>query len=168
MTQWHMKSGRKPSGGILRTGERSDKKLVWKGGLPAATSVVEKQEEVEIETQVRRGKTEKQRMKKAFTANVSDPKTNKTQKAGIIDVFENEADRHFVRRNVITKGALLRIKYDGTEKLAKVTSRPGQAGVVEAILLEREPEKPQKKKKQVPENAPKEQNKQDNAEKEQK
>ncbi len=46
-------------------------------------------------------------------------------------VKENPANRHFVRMNVMTKGAIVETE-DG---LAKVTSRPSRDGVVNAILI---------------------------------
>jgi len=68
-------------------------------------------------------------------ANVVDPKTGKTKKSKILTVVENPADPHFVRRNVLTKGAII-----GTELgRARVTSRPGQSGSVDAVLLEAKP-----------------------------
>lgn len=65
-------------------------------------------------------------------AQVLNPKTNKYSKQEILRVVENDANRHFVRRNIMTKGAIIE-----TEKgLARVTSRPGQTGTVQAVLIE--------------------------------
>ena len=61
-----------------------------------------------------------------------DSKTGKSSKVKIKSVVENPADMHFVRRNIITKGAIIE-----TEKgKAKVTSRPSQDGIVNAVLIE--------------------------------
>jgi small subunit ribosomal protein S8e len=66
------------------------------------------------------------------TANVVDPKTKKAFKAKIKNVVENPANRNYVRRNILTKGTIVM-----TEKgKAKITSRPGQEGTVNAILIE--------------------------------
>ena len=65
-------------------------------------------------------------------ANVLDPKTGKTTKAEIKTVLENKANPHYVRRNIITKGAII----ETTAGKAEVTSRPGQEGVVNAVLIE--------------------------------
>ena len=134
MTEWHMKSRRKPSGGILRTMKRSDKKLAWRGGDFASTSIVQKEEEVLIEKG--KGRAEKLKAKKAKYASITDRKTNKTTKAEIEKVILNPADRHFTRRNIITKGAIIQVKVGGKEEAARVTSRPGQSGAVEAVLLD--------------------------------
>ena len=55
----------------------------------------------------------------------------KIEKLKITAVVENPANRHFVRRNIITKGTVIE-----TEKgKARITSRPGQEGVINAILI---------------------------------
>jgi small subunit ribosomal protein S8e len=57
-----------------------------------------------------------------------DKKTS--EKVEILDVESNPANRDFARRKIITKGAIIQ-----TEKgKARVTSRPGQSGTVDAIL----------------------------------
>jgi len=56
----------------------------------------------------------------------------KYKQAKIISVEENPADSHFVRRNIITKGALIQTDLGK----AVVTSRPGQTGVINAKLIE--------------------------------
>jgi small subunit ribosomal protein S8e len=149
MTQWHMKSEKKKSGGTLRSGKRCDKKLVWKGGLPAATTIVEDEKSAVAERVKGRGNTQKQKLKKTLFVNVSDKKSGKTQKAKVISVEENFADRHFARRNVITKGALIAIELNGKNTFATVTSRPGQHGIAEAVLSDRIPEKAEKKAKKA-------------------
>ncbi len=67
--------------------------------------------------------------------NVVDPKTGQAQKSKILTVVENPADPHFVRRNVMTKGAIIETELGR----ARVTSRPGQSGGVDAVLLEAKP-----------------------------
>ncbi len=148
MTEWHMKSRRKPSGGILRTGKRCDKKLAWRGGIFATTTIVRKEEDVLIERG--KGKGVKLKVKKVKNASVTDSKTNKATKAEIIKVIENPANRHYTRRNIITKGAIILVKIAGKEEAATVTSRPGQSGAVEAVLLdEKELEKLKEIKEKV-------------------
>lgn len=79
-----------------------------------------------------RGGASKFRLLAVDIANVTDPKTGQTKKAKIITVVENQADPHFVRRNVLTKGAVIETELGR----ARVTSRPGQQGVISAVLLE--------------------------------
>jgi small subunit ribosomal protein S8e len=67
----------------------------------------------------------------ADVAYVIDPKTNKTTKTEIISVVENPANIHYVRRNIITKGAIIETKLGK----ARIASRPGQSGTINAVLI---------------------------------
>ena len=78
-----------------------------------------------------RGNNRKARVKTTSIAYVIDPKTNKTTKTEIISVVENQANIHYVRRNIINKGAIIETKIGK----AKVTSRPGQDGTINAVLI---------------------------------
>ena len=62
---------------------------------------------------------------------VTDPNSGKSFSSKILEVVENTANPNYVRQNIITKGSVIQ-----TEKgKAKVTSRPGQHGVVNAVLI---------------------------------
>lgn len=50
----------------------------------------------------------------------------------ITNVVENPGNPNYVRRNIITKGAIIETE----EGPARVTSRPGQTGQVNAVLVE--------------------------------
>lgn len=64
--------------------------------------------------------------------NLTDPKTGKTERLRILAVVKNPANVDWDRRGVITGGTIIR-----TEKgLAKIVSRPGQDGVLNAIPYE--------------------------------
>ena len=77
------------------------------------------------------GNHRKVRLLAADTANLFDSKAKKYEQVKIKKVVENPADRHFVRRNIMTKGTVIE-----TEKgKAKITSRPGQDGTVNAVLI---------------------------------
>jgi len=78
-----------------------------------------------------RSDNQKIRAKTVNEAYVVDPKTNKTTKTEIISVSENKANIHYVRRNIINKGAIIETKLGK----ARVTSRPGQTGTVNAVLV---------------------------------
>ena len=58
-------------------------------------------------------------------------KDGKAQKTTISTVLENAANPHLVRRNIITKGAIVETKLGK----AKITSRPGQEGCLNAVLV---------------------------------
>jgi len=79
-----------------------------------------------------RGGNRKVRILKAEFANVLDRRTSTTKKVKIVTVKENPSNPHFVTRNIITRGATIQTEIG----LAKVTSRPGQDGVLNAVLLE--------------------------------
>ncbi|MCX8191869.1 MAG: 30S ribosomal protein S8e [Nitrososphaerales archaeon] len=64
-------------------------------------------------------------------ANVLDPVSKKVTKVKILRVLSNPANFDFERKGVITKGAIL----DTELGRAKVTSRPSQHGVINAILI---------------------------------
>jgi len=66
-------------------------------------------------------------------ANVTDAKSGKTQKTQITRVVRNPANVDYQRRGVITKGAIIETPLGQ----ARVTSRPGQSGVVNAVLVEK-------------------------------
>lgn len=66
-------------------------------------------------------------------ANVLDPVSKQTKKVKINKLVTNPASKDLTRKGVITKGALV----DTELGEAKVTSRPGQAGIVNAILIKR-------------------------------
>ena len=55
----------------------------------------------------------------------------KVKKSKIIKVLENATNNDYKRRGIITKGAILETQ----EGKCKVISKPGQIGIVNAILL---------------------------------
>ena len=117
---------RKVSGGRRRP-HRMNRKYEL-GRFPTMTVVGENEE---VETLRVRGGNIKIRCKKALYANVTDPSTNTTKKVKIIKVVETPANRELARLSVITKGTVIETEAG----LARVTSRPGQDGVVNAILI---------------------------------
>lgn len=55
----------------------------------------------------------------------------KIERLKITAVLENPANRHYVRRNILTKGTVVK-----TEKgNARITNRPGQEGCINAVLI---------------------------------
>jgi small subunit ribosomal protein S8e len=78
-----------------------------------------------------KGQNRKTRAKTVDIAYVVDPETQKTSKSKIISVVENPANIHYVRRNIMTKGAIIETELGK----AKITSRPGQNGTINAILI---------------------------------
>jgi len=120
------RSKRKRTGGKYK---KQAKKLRNKGNLPTYTKIGKKR----VKNDRVRGGNIKLRLLSVDIANVLNPETNKYEKAKIESVIENPANRHYIRRNIITKGAIIGI--DKGE--AKVINRPGQEGVINAILIKK-------------------------------
>ena len=80
------------------------------------------------------GGTTKIKALKDNQVSVTDPKSGKTEKTKIIRVVKNRANVDYNRRGVITKGA----EIETTLGLARVTSRPGSDGIINAVLISRE------------------------------
>ncbi len=77
-----------------------------------------------------RGKNTKTALKTIDFANLAMPDA-KVKRTKILKVLENSTSSDYKRRGVITKGAILETE-DGK---CKVVSRPGQQGIVNAILV---------------------------------
>ncbi len=128
MSVWHGdQKKRKPSGGVkhaLRMKRRYEK-----GAFPTETT----QGEPRKKSVRRRGGNIKIRLLNINSANVSAP-NGKTEKVEITRVVRNPANVDYNRRGVITKGTIIETPL-GT---ARVTSRPGQDGIVNAMLVTKE------------------------------
>ncbi len=125
MSESHGKSKRTKTG--AKRHKRNDK-ILAELGREAKNVVIG---ETKSKTIGARGKNTKQVLKSTDMINVLDPKTGKTAKSKILTVVENDANRHYVRMNVLSKGAIVKTELGD----AKITSRPGQHGVVNAVLL---------------------------------
>ena len=120
------RSLRKPTGGRYSALYRSKRKFEI-GRAPAMTTIGDNCGKIARA----KGGGEKQKLHKTLTANVFNPKSKKYAVSKIKTVVENPANRNFVRRNIITCGTVI----DTDLGKAKVTSRPGQSGVVNAVLV---------------------------------
>ena len=78
-----------------------------------------------------RGNNNKVAFKRAEFANVIDQENRRVTKSKILRVTKNPANRDYERRGVVSKGAIIESE-SGT---ARVVSRPGQDGVVNAVLI---------------------------------
>jgi small subunit ribosomal protein S8e len=93
-----------------------------------------------IETQIGELKTKKQRTLggnhklKLFSTsyiNLTDPNTNKTSKVKILRFESNIASKDYNRRHILTKGTIVETELGK----ARITSRPGQHGVLNAVVI---------------------------------
>jgi small subunit ribosomal protein S8e len=117
---------RKKTGGRKRA--YRTKRLRDAGSPPIETELGETQKKIE------KGRSGilKVKLVKGRLVNVSNPSTGSTERLEILEVVENPANVDYNRRGVITKGVIVQ-----TEKgRAKIVSRPGQDGILNAVLLE--------------------------------
>jgi len=119
---------KKPSGGRKRAYRM--KRRFERGSFPTETTLGEPKKKI----QRRRGGNIKIRLLSTNYANVSNPSTGKTEKVEILRVVKNPANVDYDRRGVITKGTIIETPL-GT---ARITSRPGQHGIVNATLIPKE------------------------------
>lgn len=77
------------------------------------------------------GDNRKLRLLSTDTANLYNPKTKSYKQVKIKTITDNPANRHFIRRNIMTKGSVI----DTELGKARITSRPGQDGVINAVLI---------------------------------
>ena len=126
MPQWHDDLGkRKVTGGKLgsyRSKRRSDS-----GRYATETKLGELQYSVVVG----RGGSTKLRLFRDKFANVTSPDGKKTERVEVERVVRNPVNVDFDRRRVITRGAIIGTRLGE----AVVTSRPGQDGIVNALLL---------------------------------
>jgi len=123
---WQKESIRKISGGRRRPAAMKRRAEV--GLAPADTHIGETRRRI-IRTF---GGNEKSRALRANEANVTNPASGETKKVKIVNVQENSANPNYVRRNLLTKGAIIKTEIGS----ARIMSRPGQDGVINAVLLE--------------------------------
>ena len=129
MSVWHGDSRKKkPSGGRKRACRK--KRKFEQGSFPAETILGETKRKVKR----RKGGNIKVKVLRDKYACVTDPKSGKTEKVEVTRVVKNPANVDYDRRGVITKGAII----ETPKGLARVTSRPGQTGVINAILISEE------------------------------
>ena len=119
---------RKKSGGKKRA--YRTKRLRDAGKAPVETDLADTQRKVETG----RSGMEKVKLISDRYVNASNPSTGTTERLEIQAVIENPANIDYNRRGVITKGAVVRTERGN----AIIVSRPGQDGVLNAILLEEE------------------------------
>jgi small subunit ribosomal protein S8e len=124
--QWQGESVRKVTGGRRRPAAMKRRAEI--GLAPADTHIGEDRRRI-IRTF---GGNDKVRALRATYANVTNPKSGETRKVKIETVEKNTANPNYVRRNLLTKGAVIKTEIGS----ARIMSRPGQDGVINALLLE--------------------------------
>lgn len=125
MVRNQSRSNRKPSGSRYK---QLRVRRQHESGREAARTKVADEKKISVRTLGGNSKTKALAVEHAYVVNSK----GKHKKTPIEGVVENAANKQFVRRNIITQGAIIET---GLGR-ARVTSRPGQTGSVQAVLLE--------------------------------
>lgn len=124
MTKWQLPPKKKTTGGFIKKHGKKTRAQRGRDYLPTRIG------EPKIkELRVRGGNKKLVALTTNFANIFAD---GKSQKAKILSVAENSADSQFVRRNIITKGAILQTDLGKV----RVTNRPGQEGVINGVMAE--------------------------------
>ena len=128
MAIWQAESRRKSSGGRRIAAHKKRKYEIGRETQPSTLGPGKRK------TVRTRGGHPRVRVITSDVVIVTDPKTGKATKADIVPpgVVSNPANQHYVRRNIITKGAVVKTSLG----LARITSRPGQDGTLNGVLVE--------------------------------
>jgi small subunit ribosomal protein S8e len=125
MVIYQKTSKRKVSGGRYQKSEK--KRLHNTGSIATLTKVGE----TKIKAKREIGGHIKHTLLSANKINVLNSKTKKSQVTEIVTVVESPSNRNFIRRNIITKGSIVETKLGKV----KVTSRPGQEGTLNGVII---------------------------------
>jgi len=125
MAIWHTRSTRTNTGARLK---RFRSKRKFEMGRTPTETVMGETKRREIDS---KGKTKKRPALKVQYVNVTDTAKGVTVRAEIQDVEMNPANMDYQRRKVITRGTIIKT----SKGRAKVTSRPGQTGILNAVLI---------------------------------
>lgn len=123
---WHGKKGKKPTGGRIKLARKKRKYEL--GNIAILTAIGEEKRKILFG----KGGIKKVKAFSVEFANVLNPKTNEIRKVKILSVIETPSTKHLAKSNIITKGAIIKTEIGN----ARVTSRPSQHGVVNAVLIE--------------------------------
>ena len=118
---------RKITGG-LKGRHRKVKRKYELGRYPVETKLGKQAKRKTVRV---RGGNIKIKLLEALEANVSDPSKGISRKVRILKVISNPSNVDYNRRGIITRGAIIETEIG----LARVTSRPGQDGVINAVLV---------------------------------
>lgn len=127
MALWQGKAQRKSTGGRRRYARGKRKFEIGREVAPAIVAKEHANETIRV-----RGGHQKTRVLGVGKANVVDRKSGKIQRVDVSTVKENPANPNYVQRNFVNKGAIVETPLGR----ARVTSRPGQDGVINAVLVE--------------------------------
>jgi len=129
MAHWHGISRRKPTGGRLKRPNRyRGKRRTEIAAEKQFTTIGEPNRKVYR----KRSGSQTVRALHDNVVNVADTKSGKVTQSGLTNVMENPADPNYVRRNIVTKGAIVETDMGKV----RITSRPGSHGALSGVLLD--------------------------------
>ncbi|MFX1451795.1 MAG: 30S ribosomal protein S8e [Promethearchaeota archaeon] len=128
MVNYQGRSNRKGTGGRYKSFR---KKRKYEAGNPPIETLIGPRKTKKVRT---RGANKKIKLLQAEFVNLTDFKSQTKGKVPIITVTRNPANKEYDRRKIITKGTIIETEMG----LAKITSRPGQQGQLNAILIKEE------------------------------
>jgi small subunit ribosomal protein S8e len=128
VVNYQERSKRTKTGGKLKKAHKKRKNRM--GREPIETSIAPERKKI-VRT---RGGNAKIKAYASEMINVTDPSNNVTKRVTIKGLDKNTASVDYQRRSIITKGAVLETEMG----LVRVTSRPGQTGQINGILLQEE------------------------------
>ena len=123
MTRWHLRPHRKSTGGLLNSYRK--KKRYERGSKFLESKLGEHRNKIVTCT----GGNRKTKLLSADKVNVA--KKGKARQVKIESVLENPTNPNYVRRNVLTRGAVVKTELGNV----RITSRPGQDGIVNGIVV---------------------------------
>jgi small subunit ribosomal protein S8e len=126
MANTHYRSRRTSTGKKLK---KSRKKRRYELAFPPIETKTGTERMKKVRT---RGGNQKVKLFNSEKINVVDPKTNKVKSAIIKRVELSPSSIDYNRRSIITKGTIL----DTELGFVKVTSRPGQHGVLNGVVVD--------------------------------
>jgi small subunit ribosomal protein S8e len=126
MVQSHGRARRLKTGKIIKPARDKKKRELGRNAIETKIGVERKKI---IRT---RGGNSKTKLFAMDFVNVLDPKSNTTKRVSIKELEINHASIDYSRRSIITKGAILQTELG----YVRVTSRPGQDGAVNGIIID--------------------------------
>ena len=126
MARSQERSKRKYTGKKYKSFRKKRKRVLERPPINTVIGLPEKKKQQRV-----MGGNYKQKLFASSYINVTDQTTNKTSKVKILKFESNAASKDLNRRHVLTKGAVVETELGKV----KITSRPGQHGVLSGIIV---------------------------------
>ncbi len=126
MARSQARSKRKYTGKKYKHFRKKRKRELERPPIKTVIGLVEKKKQQRV-----MGGNYKQKLFASTFINITDPNTNKTLKVKIFKFESNAASKDLNRRHILTKGAIIETELGK----ARITSRPGQHGLLNGILI---------------------------------